>query len=61
MEMYFHCFSFEWKHQWFQWFLLVEWWYNTTYHDATKMTPYEAVYGKPPPYITTYLLGTSKV
>lgn len=25
------------------------------------MTPYEALYGQPPPYLVSYLLGTSKV
>ena len=34
---------------------------QTTYHDATKMTPYEVVYGKQPPSLTSYLPGTSKV
>lgn len=29
-----------------------EWWYNTTYHTATGMTPYEALYGSPPPSIS---------
>ena len=36
-------------------FLLDEWWYNTTYHATTKMTPYEAVYGKQPPSLTYYI------
>jgi hypothetical protein len=44
-----------------QWLPLAKWWYNTSYHTATKMTPYEAVYGQQPPTITTYLPGTSKV
>ena len=61
LEMYLHCFALEKQHQWVQWFPLAEWWYNTTYHKATKMTPYEAVYGKQPPSLTSYLLGTSKV
>jgi hypothetical protein len=28
---------------------LAEWWYNTNYHLATKMTSYEVLYGFPPP------------
>jgi hypothetical protein len=44
-----------------QWIPLVEWWYNTSYHGATKMTPFEAVYGQKPLSVTSYLLGTSKV
>jgi len=41
-------FSFENPHQWAQWILLAEWWYNTSYHGATKTTPYEVLYGKTP-------------
>jgi hypothetical protein len=41
--------------------MLAEWWYNTSYHMTTKMTPYEAMYGQSPPTITTYITGTSKV
>jgi hypothetical protein len=40
---------------------LAKWWYNTTYHGATKMSPYEVVYGQKPPLVASYLLGTSKV
>lgn len=28
---------------------LAEWWYNTTYHPALQLTPYEVIYGQPPP------------
>ena len=38
-----------------------KWWYNTTYHEETKMTPYEAVHGKQPLSLTSYVLRTSKV
>jgi len=38
-----------------------EWWYNTTYHKATKMTPYEAIYGQKFPSMVSYLPGNSKV
>ena len=48
-------------HQWAQWLPLVEWRYNTTYHEATKMTPYEDVYGQRPPSMASYVSGTSKV
>lgn len=54
-------FSSKRQHQWVQWFPLDGWWYNTTYHATTKMTPYEVVYEKQPPSLTSYLLGISKV
>jgi hypothetical protein len=40
---------------------LVEWWYNTSYHTTTCMTPFEVVYGQNPPSVRSYLLGISKV
>jgi hypothetical protein len=55
------CFSSKKTHQWAQWLPLVEWWYNTTYHEATKLTPYEAIYGPKPLSMASYLLGTSKL
>lgn len=45
LETYLSCFILDKHHRWVQWLPLVEWWYNTNYHEATKMTPYEAVYG----------------
>jgi hypothetical protein len=61
LETYLRCFSYKKKNQWAQWLPLVEWWYNTSYHTATRMTPFEEVYGQNPPSILSYLLGTSKV
>jgi hypothetical protein len=61
LETYLRCFSLEKKNQWAQWLPLVEWRYNTSYHIATHMTPFEAVYGKKPPLVLSYLLGASKV
>jgi hypothetical protein len=45
LETYLRCFSLEKQNQWAQWLPLAEWWYNTSYHTATHMTPFEAVYG----------------
>ena len=49
------------KHQWVQWLPLAEWWHNTNCHEATKMTPYEEVYGQIPPSTISYIPGCSKV
>lgn len=40
---------------------MAEWWYNTHYHSSTQLTPYEGVYGKPPPLHLPYLQGESAV
>jgi hypothetical protein len=61
LETYLRCFSSEKKNHWAQWLPLAEWWYNTSYHTATRMTPFEVVYGKKPPSVLSYLPGVSKV
>ena len=38
-----------------KWLPLAEWWYNTSFHTATKMTPFMALYGYHPPSITSSL------
>jgi hypothetical protein len=55
------CFASEKQNQWAQWLPLVEWWYNTSYHTTTHMTPFEVVYGQKPPSVLSYLPGVSKV
>ena len=45
LETYLRCFTLEKPHRWEKWIPLIEWWYNTTYHRATKMIQYEVVYG----------------
>ena len=47
--------------EWSKWIPLVEWWYNTTYHTATELTPYEVIYNQPPPMHLPYIPGETKV
>jgi hypothetical protein len=42
-------------------FVTAEWWYNTCYHTATRMTPFEEFYGQKPPSVLSYMLGVLKV
>jgi hypothetical protein len=44
--------------QWINWLHLAEWWYNSTYHTSTKMSPFEALYGYPPPSIKEYVINS---
>lgn len=37
--------------KWAEWLPMAEWWYNTSYHTSAGMSPYEAMYGQPPPSI----------
>jgi hypothetical protein len=47
--------------QWYKWLSLAEWWYNTNYHSSIHTTPFEVVYGYPPPIHLPYLPGSSVV
>jgi hypothetical protein len=44
--------------KWSSWLLLAEWWYNTNHHSSTGLTPFEAIYGYPPPVLLSYVPGT---
>jgi len=61
LEGYLRCFVSDKQTQWVKWLPLAEWWYNTSFHIATKMTPFMALYGYKPPSITSYLRQNSKV
>jgi len=41
--------------EWAKWLVVVEWWYNTTFHSALQLTSYEVVYNQPPPLHLLYL------
>jgi hypothetical protein len=60
LEGYLRCFVSDKQAQWFKWLPLAEWWYNTSFHTATKMTPFMALYGYHPPSITSSLKEKSK-
>jgi hypothetical protein len=60
LETYLKLFSSNRQHQWVQGLPLDVWWYNTSYHMATRMTPFEAVYGQKPPSVIPYMSGISK-
>jgi len=61
LKNYLRCFTGDKPKEWVKWLPWAEWWYNTTYHSATKMNPFEAVYGRPPPILPTYTIGSSMV
>ncbi|CAL9021220.1 unnamed protein product [Prunus brigantina] len=61
LEHYLRCYVDDKPTTWIQWFPWVEWWYNTTYHSTIKMTPFQAVYGQPPPSVDFYSPGSTVV
>lgn len=42
---------FQQPRKWHGWLALAEWWYNTSFHRSLQMTPFQALYGFPPPMV----------
>ena len=61
LEGYLRYFISDKETQWVKWLTLAEWWYNTSFHTAAKMTPFMALYEYHPPSITSSLRDQSKV
>lgn len=61
LETYLRCFSADQPKTWATWIHWAEYWFNTSYHSATHMTPFEVVYGRKPPAITRWGLGETRV
>ncbi|CAJ2672860.1 unnamed protein product [Trifolium pratense] len=59
LETYLRCMCSSRPTNWFKWLSLAEWWYNTNYHSSIHTTPFEVVYGQPPPIHLPYLPGSS--
>lgn len=47
--------------EWSKWLPLIEWSYNSTYHNTIKINPYEIMYGQSTPTYLPYLLRESKI
>jgi hypothetical protein len=61
LETYLRCFVADQPKTWVSWVHWAEFWFNTNYHAATERTPFEIVYGRPPPLITRWLQGETRV
>lgn len=51
LEAYLRSMAFTEPKKWCSWLSLAEWWFNTSYHTATQFTPFQCLYGFPPPQI----------
>ncbi|KAL6323200.1 hypothetical protein AAG906_027482 [Vitis piasezkii] len=61
VEQYLCCYAHHQPRKWSFFLPWAEFWYNTTYHASTGMTPFQALYGRLPPTIPHYLMGTTPV
>lgn len=50
LEMFLRCFTHACPAQWQQWLGLAQFWYNSSYHSALAMSPFEAMFGRKPAY-----------
>ena len=51
IAMYLRCVTGDRPRAWVDWLSWAEYCYNTSYHSALRATPFEVVYGRPPPPI----------
>ncbi|XP_030939733.1 uncharacterized protein LOC115964592 [Quercus lobata] len=61
LEHYLRAFAVDRPHSSVDWLPLVEFWFNTNYHTSIKLTPFEALYGYPPPKVVDYVPGVTRV
>lgn len=61
LQQYLRCFVHDCPRRWGSYLHWADWCYNTTIHSSTGLTPYQAVYGRPPPTIPQYILGSSNL
>lgn len=61
LESYLRCMTSHKANKLYSWLPLAELWYNTNYHTAIQMTPFEIVYGFPPPILHYHQLNRMTV
>jgi hypothetical protein len=61
LEAYLRCFTSDNPRKWFKYLHLAEFWHNSTFHSAISMTPFEALYGRPPPAMLDYANGQATI
>lgn len=61
LETYLRCFCYDLQSDWCSYLSYAEWWYNTIFHSSIQTTPYEALYGQPPPLHLPYVAGDSVI
>lgn len=52
LENYLRCKTFHEPKKWTSWLSLAEFWYNTAFHTSLQISPFQDLYGFPPPQIS---------
>ncbi|KAJ1257136.1 hypothetical protein BS78_K206200 [Paspalum vaginatum] len=60
IAMYLRCVTGDQPRAWVDWLSWAEYCYNTSFHTALRTTPFEVVYGRPPPPLLPYSPGTAR-
>lgn len=61
LDQYLRAFTSDRPHQWAFWLPLAEFLFNSSFHTSLQLTPFEALYGFPPPKLQGYVHGTTRV
>jgi hypothetical protein len=60
ITMYLHCVTGDRPRAWVDWLAWAEYCYNTSYHSTLHASPFEVVYGRPPPPMLPYEPGMAR-
>ena len=58
--MYLRCITDDRPHTWLECLPWAEYCYNTSYHSALRTSPFQVVYGRPPPALIPYTAGSAR-
>lgn len=61
LETYLRCFASERPKGWSKWLAWIEFHFNMGFQSSAGMTPFEVVYGRPPPQLVPFLPGEVRV
>jgi RNase H-like domain found in reverse transcriptase/Reverse transcriptase (RNA-dependent DNA polymerase)/Retroviral aspartyl protease/Integrase zinc binding domain len=61
LEQYLRAMVFDKTNKWANYLSLAEWWYNSTWNSAINQSPFEALYGYPPPVLALGSAPRSRV
>ena len=60
IAMYLRCVTGVRPRAWVDWLAWAEYCYNTSFHTALRATPFEVVYGRPPPPFLPYMPSSAR-